>query len=73
MNEVSGKIVAIKTEVREQNWETMMFECRQSELPMKKWCKKTDSIKVHITQGFENCVKRYAEKSFRSKHQRVKK
>ena len=37
MNEASGKIVAIKTEIRKQNWETMMFECRQSELPMKKW------------------------------------
>ena len=32
MNEVSGKIVAIKTEVHEQNWETMMFECQQSRL-----------------------------------------
>ena len=35
MNEVSGKIAAIKTEVREQNWETMMFECQQSGLPVK--------------------------------------
>ena len=32
MNEVSGKIVAIKTEVHEQNWETTMFECQQSRL-----------------------------------------
>ena len=39
MNEVSGKIVAIKTEVREQNWETMMFECQQSGLSVKKWCR----------------------------------
>lgn len=39
MNEVSGKIVAIKTEVCEQNWETMMFECQQSRLPVKEWCR----------------------------------
>ena len=39
MNEVSGKIVAIKTEVREQNWETMMFECQKSGLSVKKWCR----------------------------------
>ena len=39
MNEVSEKIVAIKTEVREQNWETMMFECQQSRLPVKEWCR----------------------------------
>ena len=34
MNEVSGKIVAIKSVVRKQNWETMMFECQQSGLPV---------------------------------------
>ena len=39
MNEVSGKIIAIKTEVREQNWETMMFECQQSGLSVKEWCR----------------------------------
>ena len=39
MNEVSEKIVAIKTEVRTQNWETMMFECQQSRLPVKEWCR----------------------------------
>ena len=39
MNDVSGKIVAIKTEVREQNWETMMFECQQSGLPVREWCR----------------------------------
>ena len=38
MNDVSGKIVAIKTEVREQNWETMIFECQQSGIPVKEWC-----------------------------------
>lgn len=38
MNDVSGKIVAIKTEVREQNWEAMMFECQRSGLSVKEWC-----------------------------------
>ena len=38
MNDVSGKIVAIKTEVREQNWETMIFECQQSGMSVKEWC-----------------------------------
>ena len=38
MNDVSGKIVAIKTEVREQNWETMVVECQQSGLSVKEWC-----------------------------------
>ena len=38
MNEVSGKIVAIKTEVREQSWETMIFECQQSGLSVREWC-----------------------------------
>ena len=38
MNDVSGKIVAIKTEVREQNWETMISECQQSGLSVKEWC-----------------------------------
>ena len=38
MNDVSGKIVAIKTEVREQNWETMISECQQSGVPVKEWC-----------------------------------
>ena len=39
VNEVSGKIVAIKTEVHKQNWKTMMFECQQSGLPVKEWCR----------------------------------
>lgn len=38
MNDVSGKIVAIKTEVREQNWETMISECQQSGMSVKEWC-----------------------------------
>ena len=38
MNDISGKIVAIKTEVREQSWETMIFECQQSGLSVKEWC-----------------------------------
>ena len=38
MNDVSGKIVAIKTEVREQNWETLISECQQSGLSVKEWC-----------------------------------
>lgn len=38
MNDVSGKIVAIKTEVREQNWETMISECQHSGIPVKEWC-----------------------------------
>ena len=38
MNDVSGKIIAIKTEVREQNWETMVVECQQSGLSVKEWC-----------------------------------
>ena len=36
---MSGKIVAIKTEVRKQNWETMMFECQQIGQPVKEWCR----------------------------------
>ena len=38
MNDVSGKIIAIKTEVREQSWETMISECQQSGIPVKEWC-----------------------------------
>lgn len=37
MNNVTRKIV-IKTEVREQNWETMVLECQQSGLSVKEWC-----------------------------------
>ncbi len=38
MNNVTSEIVAIKTEVREQNWEAMMFECQRSGLSVKEWC-----------------------------------
>ena len=38
MNDVSEKIVAIKTEVREKNWETMISECQQSGLSVQEWC-----------------------------------
>jgi transposase-like protein len=38
MNNVTSEIVAIKTEVREQNWETMISECQQSGMSVKEWC-----------------------------------
>ena len=38
MNNVTSEIVAIKTEVRKQNWETMISECQQSGMPVKQWC-----------------------------------
>lgn len=38
MNNATSEIVAIKTEVRDQNWETMIFECQQSGIPVKEWC-----------------------------------
>ena len=38
MNNVTRKIVAIKTEVREQNWEAMVLECQESGLSVKEWC-----------------------------------
>ena len=39
MNNVTSEIVAIKTEVRKQNWETMVLECQQSGLAVTAWCK----------------------------------
>lgn len=38
MNNVTNEIEAIKTEVRERNWEAMVRECRQSGLSVKAWC-----------------------------------
>ena len=38
MNKVTNEIVAIKTEVRERNWEMLVRECQQSELSVKAWC-----------------------------------
>ena len=39
MNSITNEIVAIKTEVRERNWEEMSLACRQSGLSVKKWCR----------------------------------
>ena len=38
MNKVTNEIIAIKTEVRERNWEMLVHECQQSELSVKEWC-----------------------------------
>lgn len=38
MNNVTSEIAAIKTEVRERNWEEMILECQQSGMSVKKWC-----------------------------------
>ncbi len=38
MNNITSEIVTIKTEVREQNREAMMFECQSSGLSVKEWC-----------------------------------
>ena len=38
MNSITNEIVAIKTEVREKNWETMILECQQSGMSVRKWC-----------------------------------
>lgn len=38
MNKVTKEIIAIKTEVRERNWEMLVHECQQSELSVKAWC-----------------------------------
>ena len=39
MNSITNEIVAIKTEVREKNWEEMSLACRQSGLSVKEWCR----------------------------------
>ena len=39
MNSITNEIVAIKTEVRERNWEEMSLACRQSGLSVKEWCR----------------------------------
>ena len=39
MSSITNEIVAIKTEVRERNWEEMSLACRQSGLSVKKWCR----------------------------------
>ena len=38
MNKITNEIIAIKTEVRERNWEMLVHECQQSELSVKAWC-----------------------------------
>lgn len=38
MNHVTNEIVAIKTKVREKNWEVMILECQQSGISARKWC-----------------------------------
>lgn len=38
MNKVTNEIIAIKTELRERNWEMLVHECQQSELSVKEWC-----------------------------------
>lgn len=35
MNKVTNEIIAIKTEVRERNWEILVHECQQSEFSLK--------------------------------------
>ena len=39
MNSITNEIVAIKTEVREKNWEEMSLACQQSGLSVKEWCR----------------------------------
>ena len=39
MSSITNEIVAIKTEVRERNWEEMSLACRQSGLSVKEWCR----------------------------------
>lgn len=38
MNKTTNEIIAIKTEVRERNWEMLVRECQQSGLSVKAWC-----------------------------------
>ena len=59
MNSITNEIVAIKTEVRERNWEEMSLACRQSGLSVKEWCRQNgiNASTYYVMQDFANCVK----------------